>query len=367
MLHYPITITIDTNIFDSVKYDLSDGSKLQILSKHVKDGKVKIVLSDIVLNESKAHLKRLMENIYSEIRKNRTDLLKLTSEYMINSVGLKAFIVMPDKESVIENASMRFSDYLNSMNVEMLGVSNVDVTEIVDDYFNVRPPFENGEKKRKEFPDAFIVNQIKKRFPNQDSVIIISNDKGFLRGCLRYNNYKTMNSLDELFEKISEQDERYSQVIDQLEILKEEINSAISNYLLRTESISVAGLSYDNSGIVYGHEYSETFLKSINNVSHKLHIIDDIDVENALITLSCMADIEMDCYYEDYDNAVWDSEEKKYLYLRTVHLLEKHRANFACRIRINLKSNNGVELLPLHVYLGGNSRKYTKVIDEEQD
>ena len=43
MLKYPITITIDTNLFDSVKYDMSDGSQLQILLKHVKDGKVKIV------------------------------------------------------------------------------------------------------------------------------------------------------------------------------------------------------------------------------------------------------------------------------------------------------------------------------------
>ena len=44
MFHYPITITIDTNIFDTMKYDLSKDSKLRVLLKHVNDGKVKIVL-----------------------------------------------------------------------------------------------------------------------------------------------------------------------------------------------------------------------------------------------------------------------------------------------------------------------------------
>lgn len=78
------------------------------------------------------------------------------------------------------------------------------------------------------------------------------------------------------------------------------------------------------------------------------------------------ANIDMDCYYEDYDNAVWDNEEKEYIYLRTVHLLERHRPNFACRIRVNLKGK-GIELLPLHIYLGGNSRKEIDVIDDEGD
>ena len=83
MLKYPITITIDTNIFDSVKYDMSDGSKLQILLKHVKDGKVKIVLSEIVLEESRTHLKRIDGSLCSSIRKNRNELLKIASENII--------------------------------------------------------------------------------------------------------------------------------------------------------------------------------------------------------------------------------------------------------------------------------------------
>lgn len=366
MMNYPITITIDTNVFDSVKYDMSDGSKLQILLKHVKDGKVKLVLSDIVLEESKTHLERITRSLCASIRKNRADLLNIASENMISTVGLETHIVIPDKDSIIENANKQFENYIQNLGAEILDVSSVDISEIVDDYFHIRAPFERGEKKRKEFPDAFIVNQIKQRFPNDDSVLIISNDKGFLKGCLRYNNYKTMNSLDELFKEISNHDMRYTQVIEKLRFLEGKINGTIRDYILRTECISVAGVSHDNEGVVYGHEYSETILHSIGKVSHRLHVIDDIDEEKALITLSCRGNIDMDCYYEDYDNAVWDSEEKKYIFLRTVHLLEKHSPNFVCRIRINLKDEE-IELLPLHIYLGVDSRKGIDIIDNEGD
>lgn len=43
------------------------------------------------------------------------------------------------------------------------------------------PPFENSEKKKSEFPDAFIAQQIRKRFGETEEVVIVSNDKGFIR------------------------------------------------------------------------------------------------------------------------------------------------------------------------------------------
>ena len=151
MLKYPITITIDTNIFDSVKYDMSDGSQLQILLKHVKDGKVKIVLSEIVLEESRTHLKRIAESLCSSIRKNRTELLKTASENIINTVGLEKFIVIPDKDTIIENANKQFDNYIQDLGAEILDVSSVNISEIVDDYFRIRAPFEHSDKKRKEY------------------------------------------------------------------------------------------------------------------------------------------------------------------------------------------------------------------------
>lgn len=49
MFKYPLAVTIDTNIFDAAKFNLGDASTLRILENYVRRGKIKVVLSDIVV------------------------------------------------------------------------------------------------------------------------------------------------------------------------------------------------------------------------------------------------------------------------------------------------------------------------------
>ena len=363
VFRYPITITIDTNIFEAEKYDLSDNSKLQVLLKHVKEGKVKVVLSDIVLKEVKAHLEKTSSQLYSQIRKNRNQLLLTANENLINTVGLEEYLIIPDKERIIQSANSKFETYIDELADEIMSIGDVNINEIVDDYFAIRPPFQDGEKKRKEFPDAFIVNELKRKFTRDNSVIILSNDKGLIKGCHRYHNYEIISSLDDLLKQISKDDEQYNNTISILRSLKDTINIRIKDQI-NTDVITVVGQSRDSDGIVYGHDYSETQLRSIDGVSHRLHIIDDIDSDEALITLMCEANIEMDCYYQDYDNAPWDSENKEYVYVDTVHVIEKHKARFGVRVKVTL-SNSNLVVLPFLVYLGGDSR--TEVVEVDED
>lgn len=56
MIKYPLYVTLDTNIFDANKLDFSQDSTLGLLVNHVKAGKIKIVLSNIVLKEVEKHI-----------------------------------------------------------------------------------------------------------------------------------------------------------------------------------------------------------------------------------------------------------------------------------------------------------------------
>ena len=60
--------------------------------------------------------------------------------------------------------------------LERLDTGSINLEEILEDYFAVRPPFENSEKKRKEFPDAFIAEEIRKHFGSDEIVAIVSQD-----------------------------------------------------------------------------------------------------------------------------------------------------------------------------------------------
>ena len=352
MFNYPINVTIDTNIFESCKYDLSNNSTLRVLTNHVNDGKVKIFLSDIVLREAKAHIKKQSAALYSLIRKNRSEILKVADENLIDFTGLKEYISIPDKEKIKEKACARFDEYIKSLNPYIFDNSLIDVDGIIDDYFEFNAPFEHSEKKRKEFPDAFIANQIREEFPQKDAVIISSD-------------YIFFNSLGDLYNKISEQDKDYHLTISILEELYEDINVAIIDNVEKYGYITVYGQSKDRKGVVIsGYDYSETMLNKIENVSHCIHIIDDIKDNTAIITLKCNAEIKMDCYFEDYDNAPWDSERKEYVYVDIKHIIEKHKARFGVRLCVNLCDKN-FELNDVVIFLGGDTIEDRYTVDDE--
>ena len=56
MIKYPIYVTIDTNILDAANFDFNEKSTLQLLVNYVKKGKVKVVLSNIVVKEAEKHI-----------------------------------------------------------------------------------------------------------------------------------------------------------------------------------------------------------------------------------------------------------------------------------------------------------------------
>ena len=363
MFHYPINITIDTNVFYAAKYDLSEGSTLRILASLVEEGKIKVCLSSIIIREAESHIRKQGSSICKEVRKAISELRKTVDDNALEIVGLKEYTSIPPKDVVMNGLISRFEGYIQSLKPEILDVSTINVEKIMDDYFKFNPPFENSEKKRKEFPDAFIADQIRVRFPENNSVIIVSNDAGFKQACLKDRNYICYNCLGDLYDEMNKQDDNYKVVLSVLSEVGTQIDDMIRDNIETNELITVHGLSFDRKGIASGYDYSETSLNSIENVTHRLHIIDDIKENEAIITLNCSADIEMDCYYEDYDNAPWDSDAKEYVYVETIHVLEKHKARFGVRLYLDIQEKE-LKINDVVIILGEDSRQERKIINK---
>ena len=72
------------------------------------------------------------------------------------------------------------------------------------------------------------------------------------------------------------------------------------------------------------------------------------------------------CSYEDYDNAVWDSETRSYYCLETRKNLEKHMARFGVRIELDRKENN-LKIVPFKVVLNSDTIHDCFEIDEDEE
>ena len=364
MFKYPLAVTIDTNIFDAAKFNLGDASTLRILENYVRRGKIKVVLSDIVVRESKRHIADQVKKICGIMRKARAAALEGSTEHLITTIGLGEILrIVKNKDELISKGEEMFDDFLRTINAEILGVDLIDVGLILGDYFETKPPFENGEKKKSEFPDAFIAQQIRNRFGETETVIIVSNDKGFIRACQESENCLFFNSLGALYNAISKEDAAYDDTIAVIKELQLRISAAVNEYIKDNENIDVNGLSYDKDGIESGYDYNEFYLHGISDVTFSVHSVDEISDNISIVTLSCKADISADCYYEDYANAPWDPEEKEYVFVDTIKMREEHKARFGCRIEID-RAEKTFKVFPFTVILGGDSRRNRYEVEE---
>lgn len=358
MFKYPLAVTIDTNILDAAKYDLSDGSTLQLLKNYVDDGILKVVLSNIVVRESKKHLAKQVKRVCGIARKLRTEVLQESTEHLVNYVGLNRLLeISKDKDALIQKSEELFDNFIREINAEILDTDLINLETIIDDYFEINPPFEEGEKKRKEFPDAFIADQIRKRFGETEDVAIVSNDSGFKKACKEAPNHFFFCSLGSLFDTINkEKEEAYAETINVIKELQFRIGSTLIEYIKSNENIEVRGLSYDKDGVETGFDYDESYLHNVSNIAFRVHSVDEMTDKYSKVTLLCKADISADCYFEDYANAPWDSETKEYVFVETIKTREEHTSRFGCRIEID-RETKSYKIFPFTIILGGDSRK----------
>lgn len=365
MIKYPLNVTIDTNIFEANKFDFGTDSTLSLLVKNVQNGKIKLVLSDIVIREVEKHIYRRVENVCGKARKLRKEYLDILPEQYLVDIGMEIYVQIPNKEEVYNQANNVFYNFLEDCKVERLDIDSINLETIIEDYFSVRPPFENSEKKRKEFPDAFIAQEIKNHFGSDEIVAIISQDKGIKKACGDNNNYLFFNSLGELFNTLNKSEEEYAHAIEIIKSNDDHILCSIKE-MIDDSCVDVRGLTYDRDGVVDGYDYDETFLDSYSLSGMKIHTVDDIDEDSITASLWIYGNMAVNCYCEDIDNAAWDSEEEEYIFVELKHILEKHNMRFPCRIELNKKTKK-VRVLPFKIVLGQDSRKSRIEIDDEQE
>lgn len=343
---------------------MSDASTLRILENHVKSGKIKVVLSDIVVQESKRHIAARVKEVCGIVNIARNSALKVYNEHLISSIGMnEMFRIVESEDDIIAKEEKVFDDFLCAIDAEILGTDLIDINSVLSDYFGAKPPFEESGKKKSEFPDAFIAQQIRNRFGETETVVIVSNDKGFIRACRESENHLFFNSLGALYNAISKEDAAYDDTIAVIKELQLRISAAVKEYIKGNENIDVHGLSYDKDGIESGYDYSEVYLHSISDVTFSVRSVDEISENISLVTLSCKADISADCYYEDYANAPWNPEEKECVFVDTIQMREEHKARFGCRIEIDREAKT-FKVFPFTVILGGDSRRNRYEVEE---
>lgn len=341
MLSYPISVFIDTNVFDECKYHMEEKSPLQILKKFADNNKVSLFTSSIVIGEAKRHISNNVTRSYELLNKQIKEMRKLISPSILRETTFAQCYQIPENIGFEDLAVDKFNEYIKDLQFTILDSAGVEINQIMDDYFHFRPPFENNEKKKNEFPDAIMIAKIKNEFSEDKPVWIISGDKGFRKAFEGDKGFSSLEKLNELFDMINQQDEKniYEAIKAYLsnsnnlnhiiELLKEKISDG---------NFEIDGQDCDRKGVCVGYDYDEAFIDLISNMQVRFSSVDDVNKDNVTITIECKADISVFCSYDDYSNSAWDSEEKEYLYVGRGEVYEEHSVEFESVINFSVTS-----------------------------
>lgn len=337
MLNYPLSVFLDTNIYISCRYDLSQKGVLFLLKNLVEQDKVKLYISNIVVKEIEKHIKQDISSAISNFNKIRKEISKSISPNIVCGTQLSPVFELPDKYSIQETAINNYRQFLQGCNAIHLNNEGIEINEIIDDYFKANPPFENKEAKKNEFPDAFIIAKLKKEFDKDKPLWVISSDKGFKKAFEDEEGFNCFSSIKELLNMINKQDEMYDKVTKHITTTSV-INEISDNLIEKIESdnIEIDGMDCDRKGNCEGYEYSYTCITDASIKDIVLSTVDAINNNIIYLTLLCNAKFDASCFYDDYENAIWDSEEKEYLYLGEQQIDEEHETKFECSLEIEV-------------------------------
>lgn len=343
MLNYPISVFVDTNVFDKCKYHLGPNGVLQMLKTLNKNGKVKLYISNIVLGETDRHIRSLADNTYKVLESAQKEARKIISPTLLEGTAIESYFSFPTADGIKEAAIRKFQKYINDMNTVVLDNSGVDLEQVVRDYFDGNPPFELKEKKKNEFPDAIMISKLKASFSKTNPIWIVSEDKGFRKSFQGLDGFNCVSILNELFDMINKQDRQfiYDEVqrlfinVDFLDKLKDDIKFEIEDV-----GVDINGVDCDRSGYCEGFEYNEIIIEDISEFEIELSSIDEIDDEIVVVSVLCNAEFKAYCSFDDYENSIWDSEEKEYLFLERGEVEEVHNAKFECVLRLNANNES---------------------------
>ena len=120
MIKYPLNVTIDSNIFDENNYDLGEDSILSHLINYVKKGKIKVFMSNIVINEISRHIKNRAYEIRAIINNSRKELREKYPESLIKSVDMGHLLKKTDRDEMALKAQSSLNEFLEKLDVTYL-------------------------------------------------------------------------------------------------------------------------------------------------------------------------------------------------------------------------------------------------------
>lgn len=308
-------VFLDTEIFSHEKNDVSS-RKLTSLRKYCQMGLVRLYSCDVVVREVKGHLASELTEQYESIQRicesKPISLLKKNNAPVLE---------LPELEQLKERLLRQFDDYMEETDCEVIESKQVQLAELMDDYFNEVPPFEEKKKKKHEFPDAIIIKAIKSFFQQvPERLYVVTKDDGWKAAFADEKKFEVIESLEEMLKTVSQfckepyADKYIGFLSDHSEEIIERIKDRLENDIEWYEKVGTDVVEPD-----------EVFEFEVERIRLRDNDFEFVSKDGATVNLSAEVYIKLQYTYNDYTGSFQDDETGDLYNVASGEMTERHK------------------------------------------
>lgn len=174
-------ISLDTSIIDAQQRSLEYGLLKRM--QQFAGGSVKVVLTDVVMQETEAHLRKDAADAQASVKKALKDVGQAWQVPIATRDEVTALLYGTDSaESIVRK---RLDSFIAATGaIVPKAEDHVAVGELVGCYFAHSPPFADKESKKHEFPDALALLTLESWAAQNDThVLVVTKDSDWKIYC----------------------------------------------------------------------------------------------------------------------------------------------------------------------------------------
>jgi hypothetical protein len=324
-------IFIDTQCF--VKSGLHfEGVAFKAFYDLCTSGELTLITTSIV--EREVHSK-IDDSIKDALQAVQTIQRKAKILQSIEGGPLQSFFSPLETDGVYESAKQAFNEFLDDCNAEFAPLSEVDIEQVLNDYFGKNAPFGEGKKKA-EFPDAISLSAVEK-YVEDVGVYIVSEDEDLKKYCDIREGFYQVDTLEKLLDIYNSHGNSLSKAISlYVENHQDEIK-------LEIESLLEGADAYNDSS----WEDSEIESFQVISMSDLDPSIISIDGDTCILTFDISVNFEVTASGPDFTNGYWDGEDKVMIPMDSTQNVEVEEKNFLVEVEMQF-SISGDEIIDVH-------------------
>ncbi|WDS37826.1 PIN domain-containing protein [Pseudoxanthomonas sp.] len=296
MAHPAQRVFVDANTWITWGYEFgkAEASTLQDLVEH---GLVRVLVTDLTITEvvkrfTKIEFDKVEPLTKAELRTAAKRHLELEIPE-IDRDKLRQKIYKQQLDAVTGALKGRFK-------VDITSVDTVKPSAVLEDYTHGKGLFGPSAKKD-QFPDAFIFAAISATTSKDSSLLVLSQDGDFTDACGKHKHIARVSTMPGLLEALGLQpeDKALMEVIEAEPVLFEEsMTEALADHTLDADDIEDAEIE-----LLELLRIDDLEVRSLYRI---------IEGEKTYIGFgNCSAELEVGFSHPDWDNAIWDSEDKR--------------------------------------------------------